>query len=247
MSSTRYVNRARAGAHCLPNPDDSLSCVLADMAYAPSLDRLEPDLPPESWASGYTLEGGRQIDHHRRPTRPPRRPRDQFPLSARRRADPDRGHPSGRYQRGRNCPTSERRQQDLTRIVLPPSVRAACTFAFGCSSPYPIGFTDTQCTLKALGADGAGTADPLCVPFTSYALGRGFMLWSEEQRCSEETAVRMEPPRFEVGRRCVGFDCAGCVQIGGRHIGHREEVGLVEAGVTERFGNKLAGIRMGTN
>ncbi|AYA23361.1 hypothetical protein C6369_001535 [Rhodococcus rhodochrous] len=32
--------------------------MLADMAYAPSLDRLEPDLPPESWASGYTLEGG---------------------------------------------------------------------------------------------------------------------------------------------------------------------------------------------
>jgi hypothetical protein len=81
LSSTRYVNRARAGAHCLPNPDDSLSCVPADMAYAPSLDRLEPDLPPESWASGYTLEG-RQIDHDRRPTRPPRRPRDQFPLSA---------------------------------------------------------------------------------------------------------------------------------------------------------------------
>lgn len=73
------------------------------------------------------------------------------------------------------------------------------------------------------------------------------MIWSEEQCCSEEAAVRMEPPRFEVGRRCVGFDCAGCVQICGRHIGHREEVGLVEARVIERFGNRLAGIRMGTN
>ncbi|WP_169847086.1 hypothetical protein [Rhodococcus pyridinivorans] len=34
----------------------------ADRAYAPSLDRLEPDLPPGSWAGGYILEwDGRSI------------------------------------------------------------------------------------------------------------------------------------------------------------------------------------------
>ena len=218
----------------------------ADEASAPSLDGLARDLLPGSGAGGYALGwDGRSIATVASLDR--RAVCEIGSLYLSEEEGPDREPSSGRHQRGRNYSTCEPRQQDLTRLVLPTSVRAACTFAFGCSSPYPIGFTDAQRALEASGADGAGTADSLCVPFTSCALGRGFMIWSEEQCCSEEAAVRMEPPRFEVGRRCVGFDCAGCVQICGRHIGHREEVGLLEARVIERFGNRLAGIRMGTN